>query len=171
MVQLSLGAKLSKNSRMGASSEVRVSCFLLVTFTRLEILLVSFPGSAVSRPPLWMSSLLSALSWAPLSSPGSLPLPPVPCSPSFSEWRRSPRGESPWAPAGLPPQPRPLHSACPWPVGGVFLAGHCVWSSKEPPAATHSRWVLSNSSESSLSVGNFESVDLWLVSPFFSFYF
>lgn len=74
MVQLSLGTKLSKNSKIGASSEVRVSCLLLVTFTRLEILLVSFPDLAVSSSTANQQSPL-ILSWAPLSSPGSLLLP------------------------------------------------------------------------------------------------
>ena len=123
MVQLSLGAKLSKNSKMGASSEVRVSCFLLVTFTRLEIILVSFPGSAVSCPPLRISSPLSALTWAPLSSPGSLPLP-LPTL-SLCTVAEPPRGESPGAPASLPPQPSRLHSAlpvaCSWCVFGRTL--------------------------------------------------
>ena len=123
MVQLSLGAKLSKNSKMGASSEVRVSCFLLVTFTRLEIILVSFPGSAVFCPPLRISSLISALSWAPLSSPGSLPLPLLTLFLCMAA--EPPGGESPWAPAGLPPQPSRLYSAlpvaCRWCVFGWTL--------------------------------------------------
>lgn len=112
--ELSLGTKLSKSSKIGASSEGRVSCLLLVTFTRLEILLVSFPDLAVSPPPLPISSLLSP-------SPGhpSLPLglcfcPLVTCSPSLCTWQRSPRlGESMGTGLACLPSPARLHCALP----------------------------------------------------------
>lgn len=45
MVQLRLRDPVK--TLIGTSSEVNVSCFLLVTFTRLEILPVSFPHSVV----------------------------------------------------------------------------------------------------------------------------
>lgn len=89
MVQLKL--RDSVNTPIDTSSEVNSSCFLLVTFTRLEILLVSFSASVVSAPAttkrlsssppwlwrlppfLWVSSAPSATCSPSLCVAGRLP--------------------------------------------------------------------------------------------------
>lgn len=53
-----------------------------------------------------------------------------------------PGWESPWALAWPASLALPGYAVrCQWPVGAVFLAGHRLWSSKELPATTHSRWL------------------------------
>ena len=137
--ELSLGTKPSKNSKIGTSSEVRESCLLLVTFTRLEILLVSFPDWALSSSTASQQSLTQ--SWAPLSSPGSLLLPTrYLLTLSLYMAAEPPGWESPRALAWPASLALPGYTVrCQWPVGGVFLAGRRLWSGKELPAHTHSR--------------------------------